>query len=309
MPIMANWINSLPNNYQIRRWFHWKHSGVLIPLFFGSGLAMIGVAISIATTELWLFVSACVAFFLTFVWTTGCWLTSDTVQKRNPSTWSRNRRKTVDLSLYSWIYWLWKYVGSVAWAAILVLCLLATMAIYNRKNLSQMYGLLVPADDPSPVTSCGALPRGAIVFTFGRSAYVSTGTEVTVIQVGDKSLLSISCRSDGSVGLTADVRDRDGKVVLLVSPTAFHVNRNAIVESLFYRPDHSTINLTDNYDNVLRVRFMNNQAVSFEGKLYYAPNAWIEIGEDGILRMMPHGAPIRNNCTVNTRVIVQIGDP
>lgn len=298
-----------PQKSQVRGWFHWEHSGVLIPLFFFFGWAMVGIAISLSTTEPWLFISALVSFCLALIWTVVFWLTSDVVEERNPGTWSKNRRKVAHLKLQYKIYLAWKYVGCGAWVAIFIFCVIATRTIWNKKELSQMYGVLIPANDQSPDTACrGNLPDKALVLYFGGSTFFSSSQGVSIIKSQEQDILRLDRSPDGTATLTADIRDKDGKTIALISKNKFAVNRNSIIESLFYRPDYSTINLTDEYGNNFRVRYLNKQMLTFSGKLYFTHDWWIESGENGLVVMAGPGRNrnFRSSCFESSSTIIAV---
>jgi hypothetical protein len=73
---------------KLRPFFHWKFSGVLIPVFWGSALTMSGITL----------IGSCVFLTLTFVWTLGFWLNSDWLLNRNPRYWGKKKKKHTDIN-------------------------------------------------------------------------------------------------------------------------------------------------------------------------------------------------------------------
>ena len=82
------WIESART--QSRPIFHWKYSGVAIPVFFGTGVAM-----ALADK----FLMAYVFFALFGVWSIAYWLTSDTLTRMRKRLLTRSVRRDVKLLL------------------------------------------------------------------------------------------------------------------------------------------------------------------------------------------------------------------
>ena len=84
------------NTPKIRRIFAWKLSNWFIAFAWGSGLAPLGIAIALASLKLpygGAFQLAYAFFVAALVYSIGCWLTSDTLQTRDPDKWNRQRRR------------------------------------------------------------------------------------------------------------------------------------------------------------------------------------------------------------------------
>lgn len=85
---------------QIRHFFHWKWSGVCIPLFLGGGLTM-------ASANHYTF--AYVFFALSGIWSLGYWLTSDILLEMHKTISIRRIRRDPKLRLSATRkYWAWK---------------------------------------------------------------------------------------------------------------------------------------------------------------------------------------------------------
>src|SRR5579864_359382 len=221
----------LPHKTQVRRWFHWKRSGVVVPLFFFFGWAMVGVAASLSTTEPLLFLSALVLFCLTLVWTLGSWLTSDALGKRDPSAWNRNRRRASDLKLHNAIYLTWKYVGCAAWVAIFIFCVGVTWTIWNNKELSQLHGVLIPANEPMPHTPCGSsIGQKSVILMYGDNAAVVDQFPHTVLHSRSLGpMISLDRLDNGSIVVLMDIKDPEGRLVARLDRNGFTVNPNRIL--------------------------------------------------------------------------------
>src|SRR5207302_1952014 len=75
----------------VRHMFHWQFSGWWIGLLWGSGLAMLGIALALETLRLPIWpaiVLSYVLFAAAMFWSLGYWLTSGTVGGLNPDKWN-----------------------------------------------------------------------------------------------------------------------------------------------------------------------------------------------------------------------------
>jgi hypothetical protein len=75
----------------VRQIFHWQFSGVLIPSFFGSGVAMIGLALNITSGADIAFVMAYAFFVLCAAWGIGYWWTSTFLEENRGKKWTIER--------------------------------------------------------------------------------------------------------------------------------------------------------------------------------------------------------------------------
>jgi hypothetical protein len=271
-----------------KKLFHSKISAILVPLFWGLGLAMVGIAVSLESPFLWLFVSAFVFFIAALVWTIGFWLTSDSLNKRNPSKWNRRRKQQVNINYAGKIYQLWRWSGCIAACAVFALFAFGTYQIWKYKELSQLHGTLIPANDPTPNNNCEPPPpENALMMFYGNATAYTTKPHFVFIgydllKPDAEPIISLDREPNGNVVLNAKVFSEDRRLVTSISKNEFHVNRNNIIESLFGRPDKSTLVITDQYDNEFRVRLLNKNAVSLTGVLY-SHGTRIEIDPDKVM--------------------------
>jgi hypothetical protein len=252
---------------KLRHFFHWKHAGVLIPLFVGLGATLVGVGTSLNSTESWLFVSAYVSFLLGLLWTLGYWLTSDLLRNRSPLGWNRRRRQQTNIRKAQKIYLTWKYAGCAAWIALFLLFALFTNVVWEKKELSQMGGLLYPANERTPDQGECTAGEGEV------SLYLPTFTAkvahfpLTVIEVSGKPLIRLNRDKDGAVVLSADVLSADGRVVARIDKNIFQVNPNNYFT--MKREDRSSLVVVDQYGNeALNARFLNRTSFRLNAKLY-----------------------------------------
>lgn len=286
-----------------RKVFNWKVSALLIPLFLALGVAMIGIAASLEDHFAWLFIAADNFFFLTSLWLLGLWVNSDFLRTKDPDTWNRQKRKRLDLRKLHRIHRIWKWSGCVVAVALFILLGTGTTILSKQKELSKMYGILLPANDPDPPNTCTRpIAADALAIYYGNAVAYSQSAAMSIITVGGKEVLGIERSPDQTVALNADVRSSDGKVVAAVSRNRFAVNKNNIMESLFRRPDRSTIRLTDQYGNALVVRYLNPRAFRIVGKFFLGPNQEIELTETNI-RVIPQRMTFYGGCFGNARTV------
>jgi hypothetical protein len=177
-------------------------------------------------------------------------------------------------------------MGCAAWLCLLILAFSLTHALWDKKELSELGGVLLPANDPDPSGACNAKDTALKLF-FGPQTIIADAQSLSIIKVHDRELIGIERDANDKVVLNADIRNSDGKVVALVSRNVFHVNRNNIIDSLFSRSrDRSTITLTDEFGNRLKIRYLNKHSMEFSGRLFYSPQEYIDITDRG-LTLMP----------------------
>ena len=88
--------------------FHWQYSSVVIPLLWGLGATLVGIATAENVSDS-LFALGRAMMFAAMVWGIGGWLTSRTLRAQNPRSWGRSRRRSADLgkaeNIYNWTRW------------------------------------------------------------------------------------------------------------------------------------------------------------------------------------------------------------
>jgi hypothetical protein len=158
-----------------------------------------------------------------------------------------------------------------------------TRSIQVSRELSELGGVLTPADDPDPSTPlCAAgfkddlkiylgdgmahVMRGGFPFyPIGTIKQTPEGTLKTPLVTIDKD-------EDGNIVVTADVRNMELKRVALVDRNTFEISESKIFRTHRERPDKHTLDIYDEYGNeALYVRYLNSHAVKLSGILYYLP--------------------------------------
>ena len=99
------------------RFFHWQHSGVLVPFFFAGTGTIIGIALAVpAGASAALFHLADLFMFLGGLWSAGYWWTSDFLNKKMPATGEqRNPRKanSAKRSMTRFNRWRWGVLSAI----------------------------------------------------------------------------------------------------------------------------------------------------------------------------------------------------
>jgi hypothetical protein len=259
------WLRPLTGK-KLRRFFHWKHSGVLIPLFIGMGGIMLGVGVSMPSAEALIFNLAYVFFALASIWTLGFWLTSDALRALDPHTWSKQRKRGRNTARERIFYRIWQWVGCAACLLFLFLSIAFTHFTWNKKDLSQMGGILVPANDPDPIGGQCTIGEDEVGLYLGNYSAKTARFPVTAVQVGGKPLVVLDRNQDGSIALSVDVLSDDGRVIVRIDKNGFTVNPNNYLA--VKRLDRSSLVITDQYGmEVLNARFVNKKAFQLSARL------------------------------------------
>lgn len=144
-------------------------------------------------------------------------------------------------------------------------------------------GLLTPANDPDPSSSCTSSPLNdpnAVGIFFGSSAAWITIPKHIVLKIKESELLSIS-RSKEGVRVSAEIYSKDGRIVAQIIDNEFHINPNNYFR--IDRQDRHSLVVYDQYKNqVLSVRFLNPHAIKVIGIFYYHYGPPVFIGEQEV---------------------------
>ena len=165
-------------------------------------------------------------------------------------------------------------------SAILCIIILTNASIYwvnsNKQEyeLSLLEGRLYPANDPTPPNVCDDRPEtraglNDVVVLFGSDAAVIGKFPYSLISVRDKNVFVVDRNEDGSIVLSLDVLDADGKVIVTIDHGRFQINPNNYLPKKF-RPDRYTLVITDQYKTqVLKFRYLNKNAISVDAVLRF----------------------------------------
>ena len=239
--------------------FHWKHSSIVPGFFWAEGLAMLGLAVSIEYSEL-PFILAYISYTIAFIWTLGCWLTSEYLNNKNPKNWIRQRRKRATSAEFNVLY-IYQWGVSLLIFIIFLGLLVGTNSIKTQFELSQLHGWLYPSSDPIPPNRCGEIPKDSLAVFLGSSVALTRDFPHTVLTLKDEDIIILDKHDDGSLAISMNVRSEDGRVIAKFEKGEFIINQNNFLE--MRRSDRSSLQIIDQHNNeVLNVRYFNPQAIS-----------------------------------------------
>ena len=135
----------------------------------------------------------------------------------------------------------------------------------NPKEREDDYsGVLVPANDPTPLFDGQKLPTNCVVLLLGNSKSVTCWFPHTVIQYQGKPVLTIS-RTPQGAAVSGEFFGDNGNIVAVLETNRFIINHlNYFVKE---RPDKSTLIVRDQKNiKVLNVRFLNPNAMELSGR-------------------------------------------
>lgn len=255
----------------VRGFFHWQYSGVVIPLFWGTMFAVVGLAATIDGLE---FLFGWAYFFAAcgFLWSVGYWLTSDVLEARNKTPTRRQRRGLEPYSRNKFFIFKWGVLGFLA--IVFAGSLRLVYDVQLTRELHQLRGKLTPANDTTPPNPCGAdTPQGSVVFLYGDNAALARRFPHTVLgSLTLGPLIALDRSEGGSLIVLMTIRAPDGKIIAQLDEHGYRVNQHNITE--MRRPDRSSLILTDEYGaEVINIRYLNPQAVRIDGSFHYPGHA------------------------------------
>lgn len=261
-----------------RSFFHWSHSGVLIPLFVSLALG----AISLNTESVWTFVLAYIFWSSAFLWTLGWWLTSDTLRKMNPRKLGRSRRKRVTKRDYV-KFRIIKFGILGFFTVIFLLAIYVTRSIKVEKELTSLHGWLIPANDATVRDSCGGGSDKTVALYLGSNVVGYVDKDLKILTIRNKPLIKIERNPKGHIALTMDVYNDEYKLVAQIVKNEFKVNRNRIFE--INRKDQSSLIVVAERlkEELFNVRYLNPNAIQIRGRFNYPGVPTIKIDEKGTL--------------------------
>lgn len=204
----------------------------------------------------------------------GLWLTSAFLRRWEPKQVAKASKRKFkkdpvgQAKLARRNYWSLKY----GMLAVIFVVLVAVLAwVYNRREeyeLSLVYGILIPANDPLIHHSCGQVPQEALLIFLGGITSYTTEFPHTVIEVHGIPRLVLDRKPDNSVAISVDILDSDGKIIVELDENRFTVNPHNYFKLV--RKDRSSLSVFDDYKNeVLTVRYLNERAIWMNGILRY----------------------------------------
>jgi hypothetical protein len=272
----------------IRKVFRWKVSNWIIAAILAGWLTMIQMQKN--------FDACYFAIAIGTILAVGTWLNSETLRRAKP-TKKQLAGANSQILLRNYHLTLW-----CVFTILLIPGIFASYITFVQQRsyeLSKLNDVLFPANDPDPPSSCDhvnpPIPPTALRMYFGGLTVAGYGKHVWILHLDkpaegeDPILLGIERAADGTAALHLNATGVDGKMVAHIDHNHFQIRRNALADPFSPpRTDRSTIQITDEYGNKLRVRFMNPHSILFSGKLVIHDNSFVQIDEEGI-RWVPYG--------------------
>lgn len=283
MRIFQSVKNELRNAWsQGRALFHWRISQVFIPLWFGTGAAMM-------LAEKFGFAYG---FFSLFgIWSALCWFASDSIRRRGAEIEGLRAKAERSNAKIKWIrdyesrrksFVVFFQIGiPVSILLLMAACLFEVHAFQNEYILSLPYGLLSPANDPTPSNSCAAVPNDALRILLGPMAAFATIFPQNVISLNNDSILQLTRDAHKNIAISTDIYDEDQNIVVEIKDNRFRVSNDAFE---VIRPDFSTLRVVvkRNKEKVLDVRYSNPSTVQFLGTFRRRNDPTVEVTPDHI---------------------------
>jgi hypothetical protein len=257
----------------MRAFFHWRYSGVFIPLWFATG---VGMALANRFFLAYL-------FFVVFgIWTLCYWLNSDYLAKKKRELQRREVVRHADrLRTSARKHGIALYGVSSLLILITAVCLYAVHLAEIEYILSSREEWLIPANDPPPPNYC-AMPRpqGSITMYFGTNTIYATTFPHPVIALhhhGDPPQkidpkVTLDRDKNGHLALTMDIFDANGDIVAEIDRNHFTVNRSNFK---MVRNDRSSLSIVipHNKEEVLVARYLNPNSFQISKAILRFPGA------------------------------------
>ena len=177
------------------------------------------------------------------------------------------------------------------------------VALNHEKEFSEteISGLLRPASEPTPPTSCDSIPKDALILLFGDSASYTTQPHHTILNVAGKDLVSID-RKDGGIAITSMIFSADTRIVAKITDNKFDINPSNYFRR--ERPDHHTLEVFDQHDQrILYVRYLNSSTMKILGT-FHTTKGIILVNENEVT--LPGGPHLSKYCFGNNLVDIQV---
>jgi len=271
----------------LRGWFRSKHSTTIIVLLWPTG---VGVGMATYTSPIpkdFFYLSYALLAAATF-WSVGAFLCSSFLSNKKVKRHSNQRG-----------YRGWQVIVPLLILTFGGFCFSGIRHIQVARDLLEMNGILIPANDLDPVGPCDESQSpavGALKLYFGGITVMTWGMKADVIrrpppppgQKYDPVLLGIERDYSGppglgSVAVHANVIGNNNKLIARIDRNHFEIARNRLLDPFSPpRRDKSTIDLTDEDGNTLTIRLINEHSVSFSGTLYIQPGTYVEVNQNGL---------------------------
>jgi ribosomal protein L24 len=166
----------------------------------------------------------------------------------------------IELLKYKWgKLYVWLCSGGLIVFGI-VLC--AGLALWNSRLEDEFFGVLVPANDSTPINAQG--PTNSISLILGNTVDEVFWFPHTVLIYKGKPILTISKNSKGAT-ISGEFFGDNGDIVAVLENNHFTINRlNYFTKE---RPDKSTLIVRDQKNiEILNVRFVNPRTIKLLGR-------------------------------------------
>lgn len=275
--------------------FKWKYFVVV----WGSVLTLVGLAGDdwLDASRIW-FAIAYLLGIMASVWTALTWLYSDLLKTKSPLYGNRARRRRAtpaDIQTYKRIKW-----GGVVAVGIGWLCFTAIVVAIQIKQekkmaqaeqarqmselqeeLKQLNGRVYPASDPTPEHRCGQVGKDDLIVFAGSNVSISNKFPHTILRVKGKDVLTVDKGGDGSLLISFDVLDREGKVIAQLRDGKYTLGPQRILP--VPRKDRHSLTVIDEYGTeVLDLRYINPHTAMINAVLVYPDREPLRLNETGI---------------------------
>ncbi len=158
---------------------------------------------------------------------------------------------------------------------------IATIYDYKlEQELKSNKGYLSPDNLATPTHRCFSSnpPAGTLQVYLGRGAFVVTNFHRIRFAVEGKVIFAMEALPEGDIGLSADIRTPEDKIVVSIDKNFFRVNPNTTLD--FDREgSRSKLVIYDEYGDALSIHYLNRATVSITGVIKVGFTR-IVLGED-----------------------------
>jgi hypothetical protein len=152
-------------------------------------------------------------------------------------------------------------------------CLAGIHTVKERYELESLHGWLIPANDPDPspdICSGPFTPQRPLRIHLGKFEVFASAFPYTVLAVNHQKAIILNRDKQGRIAVSMEIRDKDGKVVVLFENGFFAVNENNFLKRGTERRDRNSLVVYDQWNReVLNVRYRNATYLDISALLQY----------------------------------------
>lgn len=249
----------------LRKLSRWEYSGWFIAVF-------IGIAVTLLFEKL--FILAKVFIVAAGIWAIIHWNFHQFLENKTAALNNRKVQRNPGLlkeKLFEYRAWRWGV--STVLVLFTVGCVGAFQLFEERSELESLHGYLVPANDKvrSYCSTATAFPLSRVLtIHIGKVEVFATIFPYTVLAVNNQKAIVLNRDKQGRIAISMEIRDKDGKVVVLFENGRFDVNENNFLKTGAERPDRSTLIVRDQWNNeVLNARYRNENYLEISALMRY----------------------------------------